>query len=385
MKDILVIASNSTSAMGARGIQAERLIKALSEIYRIFLITSKTSKAREYLDKENISISAISSLHYLFKAAFRRIWFYLSQTDILYYQHAKIKGAEILAENKTGTVLTLSTWYSNAMAGIYLKKRFNNITLISFLSDPLSINPLFYSFFWQKALLRKYEKAIFRYSDISVFPSVLMKDIYSEIYPQYCSKFRVIPHSYNNNEGGIGKKSNLRAGGKKIIHHFGLLYRKRNPFALLDYIKNNRNYFIDRNIEFHFYGPVEKSMNNRIKNYEDSVIRFFGPVPYSRVKEKMADSFALLVIDANFEKSPFLPSKLVEYLACRIPIIALTPAISESRRVLEETGHYWIDYKDISVIKDCIESIEKFSGTTIKNIEDYDIASIAGRWQEIIQ
>jgi hypothetical protein len=57
----------------------------------------------------------------------------------------------------------------------------------------------------------------------------------------------------------------------------------------------------------------------------DSLVRFRKSIPYIESLREMRDASALLIIDAPFEQNVFFPSKLVDYLWARRPILALTP------------------------------------------------------------
>ncbi len=384
MKNLLIIASHSTSKAGARGIQAQRLIKALSELYNVYLITSENSYSDQITDFMKLKkIFIMPDLSHIIQGIMRRAWFFLSQRDFRYCHYAKKKASSIIRKYEIDTVLTLSTFYSNADTGMHLKELFSKKKLISFLSDPLSINPLFYSKNWQKTYLVRYERKIFSRSDITVFPSGRMLEMYSDIYPEYAGKMTVIPHSYSKQENGMAVKDKAIMPVKKISH-FGLLYKKRNPMAMLEFISGNRDYFIKNSFEFHFYGTIERSLKKKMACYESDLIHLHSQIPYRDVEQRMLESFALLVIDANFRHSPFLPSKLVEYLPYNIPVIGITPDNSESQRVLEETGNYFVNYSHMDSFIDVLDSIICNYEPSMNNISRYEIGNVINQWKEII-
>jgi hypothetical protein len=61
------------------------------------------------------------------------------------------------------------------------------------------------------------------------------------------------------------------------------------------------------------------------------------PVEYRESLRQMCTADALLIVDAPFEQNVFFPSKLVEYLWARKPILALTPA-GPSAQIVTECG-----------------------------------------------
>ena len=68
-------------------------------------------------------------------------------------------------------------------------------------------------------------------------------------------------------------------------------------------------------IEFRFVGWVGESTVQSIKDFGlQQHISLAAPVCYLPSINEMADADVLVVIDADFESSPFLPSKLFDYL-----------------------------------------------------------------------
>src|SRR6185312_7698921 len=60
-------------------------------------------------------------------------------------------------------------------------------------------------------------------------------------------------------------------------------------------------------------------------NLPPDLLKLCDPVSYEESLRLMCTADALLIIDAPFEHNVFFPSKLVEYLWARRPILALTP------------------------------------------------------------
>jgi hypothetical protein len=68
-------------------------------------------------------------------------------------------------------------------------------------------------------------------------------------------------------------------------------------------------------------------------------VRFQDKVPSSGAQSIAASSDVLLVVDAPTDgPSPFLPSKLVDYLAFRKPILGITPHDGASASLLKRIG-----------------------------------------------
>ncbi len=77
-------------------------------------------------------------------------------------------------------------------------------------------------------------------------------------------------------------------------------------------------------------------------------------VPYLESLALMRRCDCLLLIDAKLTstaESVFLPSKLVDYLGARRPVVALTPTAGTSARVVAEVGGMTCDVEDEASIE----------------------------------
>lgn len=67
-------------------------------------------------------------------------------------------------------------------------------------------------------------------------------------------------------------------------------------------------------------------------------IRFTGRIPAAEAVAVIRSATALLVIEADMEVSPYLPSKFADYALAGKPILAITPAVSAVRDFLSRDG-----------------------------------------------
>ena len=82
----------------------------------------------------------------------------------------------------------------------------------------------------------------------------------------------------------------------------------------------------------------------------DRFVTFTGRVPPPHARATAATADVLLVIDADSDGSLFLPSKLVEYLPLRRPILGLTPVPGPSADLLGELGYRVVAPGDVPAI-----------------------------------
>ena len=79
-------------------------------------------------------------------------------------------------------------------------------------------------------------------------------------------------------------------------------------------------------------------------------MKFNSPISYIKSLEKMQQADILLIIDAAFEKSVFLPSKLIDYLGSKTPILGISPD-GTTKDLLKSIGYKCIHPNDTELIK----------------------------------
>jgi glycosyltransferase involved in cell wall biosynthesis len=79
-----------------------------------------------------------------------------------------------------------------------------------------------------------------------------------------------------------------------------------------------------------------------------NIVRFTGRVSPDQARDRASLADVLLVIDApsGAEPSMFLPSKLIDYLPLRRPILAITPRRGPVADVISELGYVAVEPDD---------------------------------------
>lgn len=382
---LLVIANASTHHDRPRGIQVNRLLSELSDYYNVYLITSKQSvpdDPEKYFDSQIRKIIIINGTNKLIKKLSKHIWSFLNHVDIFFAKRAFVVAKELIEVEKIQKVLCTS--FRNAIAGRYLKNYFkNNIKIISFFSDPVADNPYLPSSGLTKKIVQRIESGIFRSSDINILPSFTMTEFYRKKYYDQKEKFIYIPHSFLPMKDSMIEEK--KRNDKFTIRHIGGLNEIRNPFSLIDYInRNNPDYLKSKNVFFEFYGRYSKKVQIKIKNFKSDNIKFYGEVPYSKTNALHQTADALFVIDADITPSYFLPSKLIEILPYRKPVLILTTKGSESSRIGNLLGLNVFYHDNIQSIISILDIIRYHNGNS-KDISGFSITSIAKQYKNCIE
>jgi len=382
---LLVVANASTHHDRPRGIQVNRLIIELSKYYDIYLITSKQSIPDDpvnYFDHHLRSIFILTGTDKFIKQLLTNIWSFLTHVDIVFAKRANRTAKKIIEVEQIQKVLCTSM--RNAFVGWYLKDQFKDkIKIISFYSDPVADNPYMPASGLTKKITQKIELNLFRSSDVNILTSYTMTEFYKNKYSSLRTRFTYIPHSFLPLHDVIYEKN--KTNNRFIIRHIGSLNELRHPFKMIEYIyKNTPDYLKDNNILFEFYGRYSKKILIKIKKFESDNIKFFGEVPYSKSNILHQTADALFVIDANITPSYFLPSKLIEILPYRKPILILTTQGSESCRVGNSLGLNVFYHDSIHSIISIINSFRTQSRIT-SDISGFSISNIAKQYKSCIE
>ena len=158
--------------------------------------------------------------------------------------------------------------------------------------------------------------------------------------------------------------------GKKQAVHLGRLYGLRKPDAFIEALKElkEENRDLSDRIVFHQYSEIQNEDIKKIKEYglEDLFV-VHDKVSYDESIRIMKEADVLVLFDTlmpNEPSQPYLPSKIVEYLLLKKPILGICDKNSPSYRILSEYG-----YNTIGCSKD---DIKKSIIKILNNDKEYD-------------
>ena len=110
-------------------------------------------------------------------------------------------------------------------------------------------------------------------------------------------------------------------------------------------------------------------------------VSFKGSVSYLKSLELMIGADLLVLIDAPSDhKSIFFPSKLVDYIGSKTPIMVISPD-GASKRVAEENGLTYFDLSETDRIADYLCS---GLGISQKYRNVYDINDVVNKFVSIV-
>ncbi len=244
---------------------------------------------------------------------------------------------------------------------IGLKVRSHRIPWIAHFSDPWVDSP-YYAAFDRNQLgrWRRIEHAVVRRADMVLFTNAQAMELVMKKYPRdWIAKSRVIPHAFDP------ELQRLVASARKPDDRLHLIYtgdlyagRSAGGFLkALNVLAQARP--LAQELEVQFIGRIAQEERRMAESLHlQGIVGFGDQLPYVESLKKMAQCDVLLLIDApSALPSPFLPSKLVDYLAFRKPILGLTDSGGASADLLMKLGFSIASPNDVSAIASALVAV----------------------------
>jgi glycosyltransferase involved in cell wall biosynthesis len=262
--------------------------------------------------------------------------------------------ATVVKKHNCNVIFSFSNPQESNYIGALLSAR-NGLPFVSHFSDPWYDNP--YKQRWWRPMrsVLAQERFIIEQSRRVVFVSEQLRELVMKKYPSnWAHKALVIPHCFNSSEYPTTPK---QKNDVVVLSHIGAFYKERNPeplFAALQMLfakspelkKRVRLELVGASNTYTGFSAV--TLPEVIAKYGlTEVVAIAASVNYQESLVKMYNADGLIVIDANFAQSPFLPSKLVDYAGSGTPIIGITPTGSASDEFLKGLGCHSFSYTQL--------------------------------------
>jgi len=346
--------------------------------------------------RTNSHENILTTLPYLRVIFFRIIEFLgVPESGFLWYPGAMKIAKKILKGEKFQAIYSRACPHVSNLDGLKIKK-ISGIRWVSHFSDPWLNNPYYKMSKQQKSITKKIEKDIIRYSDVVVYTTKEAANVSTkEFGSNYCKKISVQPHGYDDSyilTHGLEKQ--IKNTKMKIVYT-GVFYDNiRTPISFLEaisLINNSINKIED--LEVLFIGPdMEKYELLTIKLQIDKIVRFTGNKSFIDCQRYLWEADVLLVIDAiSNGPNMFFPSKLVDYLAFKKPILGLTPIKGPTAEILNKIGSPIINPNDRNEIgRVILEFLIRWRENTLEIInpmeaEKYNMKNVINDLDRLLQ
>ena len=223
-------------------------------------------------------------------------------------------------------LITWSQWHSVHLAGRSLKRSHPDLTWSAHLSDPWSNNPYVRQNSALERLNTSLEAGVFADADALFFPAQQTADYTLDRHPKSRGKAHVIPHAY---DPSLYPKPPCGRTGPLLMRYMGAFYGPRSPSPLIEGLQllMSEQPGETSDVIVESIGPINRRMldDQRADGPARDIVSFLPPVGYTESLGAMVEADILLVVDAPGSSSPFLPSKLIDYVGARRLIVGITP------------------------------------------------------------
>jgi Glycosyl transferase 4-like domain len=307
-------------------------------------------------------------------------------------RHAFQAALRLLQSASYDAMVTWSQWHSIHLVGLALKKRFPKLPWIAHFSDPWVDNPLSSYDFIRRAYDRHLERKVFESADVL---SLTSRETVDLVFVESRAKYRCatveIPHVF---DPVLYPQEVMPHSGKLVFRSLGAFYGARSPeplFKALALLRQRKPAVLDR-IVVELIGSIPKHFleSQALQSLPRETVRVLPSVDYQTSLGLMRSADLLFNIDAPFVPSPFLPSKLVDYIGAERPIFGITPPGAASR-VIGELGGWVCDPSRPDLIADKIMTAAQFIESNrgkqwgdAAAREQYSSALIGPRFSEIV-
>jgi glycosyl transferase family 4 len=254
--------------------------------------------------------------------------------------HAAAEAAKGLAAAvQFDGLVTFAQPWSDHLVGLRVHRE-TRLPWVAHFSDPWIDSPYWRGTASQRAAAAKMESAVIKEADAVVFVTDEAAQRVMRKYPdEWRRKVAVVPHGWVP-----ASTKPAKAEPPLRLVYTGRFYEGlRTPTALLRAIaKLNSEQSLDGTLELTCIGPFVTAFAREAAALGiDRIVRFRDRVSSAEAQSIAAEADMLLVVDAPTEgPSPFLPSKLIDYLPLRKPILGITPLQGASAALLKRLGGF---------------------------------------------
>lgn len=320
---------------------------------------------------------------------------FLQLPDSKFLFHRQWKKAIKKIEQKPDLIYSRSFPLSSTMMALKLVKYYK-VPWVLHMSDPWVDNPLEHR--TKKALKKnqQWEQESFSLASFISFTSEKTVNFYKRKYPQWSDKFLLMPNVYDPDDISKGE---MEIDTSKPLHfvYTGGLTETRTPKPLFEAIKSVQieNADLLRHVKFSFAGQFDRSNSALFQEYNLPCVHNLGLLSYSDAMQLQKDAHVLMAIDspaASEDQALFFPSKLLDYIASRKKVLAITDTNSTTYQVIQNKYGDCVAHNDIDrlkrLLKEYVECYRLNNSCFFSNKitdETYDARYNADRLNELFQ
>jgi hypothetical protein len=291
-----------------------------------------------------------------------------------------------------GLVSFAQPW-SDHLVGLRVH-RATRLPWIAHFSDPWVDSPYLRTSTRYRDAAAALEADVIREATAVVFVTDETADLVMKKYPrEWREKVAVVPHGFDPAETALA--ASRRPGPMRIVYTGRFYDGIRTPTTLLRAMAQLKERVpLENELEITIVGPHVVQFSRESSSLGlDGVVRWRDRVSPTDARALAADADVLLVIDApSADPSPFLPSKLVDYLPLRKPILGITPREGATARLLTRLGCPTAPPEDVDAIEHAVVELLKRWRDGLLGVErefarvaeEFDIRRVAARFGSLL-
>lgn len=259
-----------------------------------------------------------------------------------------IKAMQLIPESRPQVILTTSPPHSIHAAGLVLARWWSLPWMVDF-RDP-----------WddfvqsgQPGLANPFEHRL-KHRIVNAASAVISttrtysQNLINERYTRDTGKFHTVTNCF---DAQLARGPARKDPERFIISYVGIFYPHKDPYTFfralrtwLDRLRRDKRETVERKMRVQLIGSSEPSTRKMVAALGlGDVVKFFGRLPHREAIRRLRQSdMALLSTGFGNQTRPgWLPSKLFEYLGCRIPILAIT-LDGEAAEIIRQTDSGYV-------------------------------------------
>ena len=393
-KQILAISWEMPPQSGPRAVQVTRTLAALADLGWGSRVVCFGPRSNRYHQDFKVSLEAITGGRAgLIPVASPEEWFavralwrlapplkQLPDEKRVWMPGALRAARKALAVTPASVIVSFAQPWSDHLIGLQLHRE-TGLPWVAHFSDPWIDSPYFRAGALARRRAARWEREIVGEATRVVFVNSYARDRVMAKYPaEWLAKAAVVPQGF---EAPFRARPATGEAGPLRMVYTGRFYDGiRTPDTFLEALALvNKRVALRGRLEVQFIGSGMAAYAARASalNLGHSVL-FTDRVAPQHAHARAAGADVLLIIDAPSENGPslFLPSKLVDYLPLRKPILGITPLHGPSADLLNELGYPVVDPRDVDGIARLIQELVEHTGRRPGPSSRHD--AVAGRY-----
>lgn len=318
---------------------------------------------------------------FLFRALWRLVppVKHLPDEKRVWVRRALTAARRLLAEAPADVIVSFARPWSGHLVGLQLHRE-TGLPWVAHFSDPWVDNPYEHGPAWQRRRLAAMERSVIETATRVVLVNRQTADRVMAKYPDaWRSRVHVVPQGFEPTPAAVSQARGVslpeagpatsepagsalsepegRVEGLRMVYTGRFYDGVRTPEAFLQALAAlHRAASLDGRLTVEFVGAGMERYAHRARDLRvDGLVRFAGRMPPEAAQRVAAGAGVLLVIDAPSDgPSLFLPSKLVDYLPLRVPILGVTPPEGPTADLLAALGYPSAAPDDVTAIERAI-------------------------------